>query len=263
MDRSLDVEVDLVFNKLLENAARLREVLGESADGISLGSAIERLQLLYGVARKPEERELLDWHLANLEYANAGCLSDLSLAHWDQDDPYEMAGDHCFLAGGNWRLINALCEDVPVLYKKTVTRIAYGGGFVEVVVAGGQVFQADMVLCTVPLGVLKSGTIKFDPELPAQKLQAIQRLGFGLLNKVAMIFPYVFWGEEIDTFGCLSKDRSKRGEFFLFYGYHTVSGGAVLIALVAGEAALNFESSDPVASLHSVLGILRGTVFVA
>ncbi|CAL9754074.1 unnamed protein product [Musa acuminata subsp. burmannicoides] len=258
VDRSLDVEVDLVFNKLLENAARVREVLGESADGISLGSAIERLQLLYGVARKTEERELLDWHLANLEYANAGCLSDLSLAHWDQDDPYEMGGDHCFLAGGNWRLINALCEDVPVLYKKMVTRIAYGGGFVEVVVAGGQVFQADMVLCTVPLGVLKSGTIKFDPELPAQKLQAIQRLGFGLLNKVAMIFPYVFWGEEIDTFGCLSKDRSKRGEFFLFYGYHTVSGGAVLIALVAGEAALNFEHSDPVASLHSVLGILRG-----
>ncbi|XP_074588536.1 lysine-specific histone demethylase 1 homolog 2 [Curcuma longa] len=258
VDQRMDAEVDFVFNKLLENAARLREVLGESANDISLGSAIERLQKLYGVARKIEERELLDWHLANLEYANAGSLSDLSLAHWDQDDPYEMGGDHCFLAGGNWRLIHALCEDVPILYKKTVTRIAYGEGGVEVVVVGGQIFQADMVLCTVPLGVLKSGTIKFDPELPPQKLQAIDRLGFGLLNKLAMIFPYVFWGEEVDTFGCLRKEQTKRGEFFLFYGYHTVSGGAVLIALIAGEASLNFEQSNPLTSLHHVLSILRG-----
>uniref|UniRef100_A0A453RZE4 Uncharacterized protein n=1 Tax=Aegilops tauschii subsp. strangulata TaxID=200361 RepID=A0A453RZE4_AEGTS len=45
--------------------------------------------------------------------------------------------------------------------------------------------------------------------------------------------------------------------FFLFYSYHTVSGGAVLVALVAGEAALEFEKVDPVVTLHRVLGILR------
>lgn len=259
VDEKLDLEVDFVFNKLLDKATQLREVLGEFADGISLGSAIERLRKLYGVARSGEERELLDWHLANLEYANAGCLTDLSLAYWDQDDPYEMGGDHCFLAGGNWRLINALCEDVPILYGKIVTRIEYGEGGVEVVATGGQAFQADMVLCTVPLGVLKSGNIKFHPELPSRKLEAINRLGFGLLNKVAMVFPFAFWGEELDTFGCLNKDRCKRGEFFLFYSYHTVSGAPVLIALVAGEAALTFESTDPVVLLHRVLGILKGT----
>ncbi|XP_073003340.1 lysine-specific histone demethylase 1 homolog 2 isoform X1 [Typha latifolia] len=258
VDGRLDLDVDLVFNKLLDLATQLRKVLQEFAEGISLGSAIEKLRRLYNVARTGEERELLDWHLANLEYANAGCLSDLSLVHWDQDDPYEMGGDHCFLAGGNWRLINALCDGVPILYRKTVTRIEHGDECVQVMVAGGQVFQADMVLCTVPLGVLKSGNIKFDPEMPIRKLEAIGRLGFGLLNKVAMVFPYVFWGEELDTFGCLRNERRKRGEFFLFYSYHTVSGGPVLIALVAGEAAVTFEKTDPVVSLHGVLSILRG-----
>jgi lysine-specific histone demethylase 1 len=115
-----------------------------------------------------------------------------------------------------------------------------------------------MVLCTVPLGVLKSGSIVFDPELPEHKLGAVQRLGFGLLNKVAMVFRHIFWDEDIDTFGCLNKESSKRGEYFLFYSYHTVSGGAVLIALVAGEAALEFEKVDPVVALHRVLAILRG-----
>lgn len=258
VETRLDRSVDLVFNTLLDHATRLREYLNEAAERISLGEGIEKLRRLYNVARTDDERMVLDWHFANLEFSNAGCLSELSLAHWDQDDPYEMGGDHCFLAGGNSRLIHALCEGVPVLYEKTVKRIEHGVDGVSITVEGGQVFQADMALCTVPLGVLKGGSIVFDPELPEQKLGAIQRLGFGLLNKVAMVFPHVFWAEEIDTFGCLNKESSKRGEFFLFYSYHTVSGGAVLIALVAGEAALEFEKVDPVVALHRVLGILRG-----
>uniref|UniRef100_A0A1D1XH62 Lysine-specific histone demethylase 1 2 n=1 Tax=Anthurium amnicola TaxID=1678845 RepID=A0A1D1XH62_9ARAE len=259
VDPRRDHEVDSVFNSLLEKASQLREMMGAFASDISLGSAMETLRRLYGVARSSEERELLDWHFANLEYANAGCLSDLSVAYWDQDDPYEMGGDHCFLAGGNWRLIHAMCRDVPVLYGKTVTSISYGDAGVEVV-AGDQVFQADMALCTVPLGVLKSGSIRFDPPLPARKLEAVRRLGFGLLNKIAMVFPYVFWGEDTDTFGCLNEDSRKRGEFFLFYCYHTVSGGPVLVALVAGEAAIGFEKTDPVVMLHRVLAVLRGNL---
>ncbi len=39
--------------------------------------------------------------------------------------------------------------------------------------------RARYVLVTVPLGVLQSGTIRFDPPLPSDKLAAIHRLGFG------------------------------------------------------------------------------------
>ena len=44
----------------------------------------------------------------------------------------------------------------------------------------------DAVLVTVPLGVLKAGSIAFVPPLPERKQGAIQRLGFGLLNKVRL-----------------------------------------------------------------------------
>ncbi|EEF28674.1 Flavin-containing amine oxidase domain-containing protein, putative [Ricinus communis] len=257
VDKEVDYKIEFIFNKLLDKVMELRQIMGGFGNDISLGAVLERLSQLYTVARTIEERQLLDWHLANLEYANAGCLSDLSATYWDQDDPYEMGGDHCFLAGGNWRLINALSEGVPIFYGKTVNTIKYGNEGV-MVIAGGQVFEADIVLCTVPLGVLKKKTINFDPELPRRKLAAIDRLGFGLLNKVAMVFPHVFWGEELDTFGCLNESSNKRGEFFLFYGNHTVSGGAVLIALVAGEAAQIFENTDPSTLLHSVLSVLRG-----
>lgn len=257
VEKEIDSKVEFIFNKLLDKVTELRQIMGGFANDISLGSVLETLRQLYAVAKSTEERQLLDWHLANLEYANAGCLSELSAAYWDQDDPYEMGGDHCFLAGGNWRLIKALCEGVPILYGKTVDTIRYGNEGVEVI-AGDQMFQAEIALCTVPLGVLKKKTIRFEPDLPQRKLAAIDRLGFGLLNKVAMVFPHVFWGEELDTFGCLSEHSENRGEFFLFYSYHTVSGGPVLVALVAGEAAQVFECTDPSALLFRVLNILRG-----
>lgn len=114
-----------------------------------------------------------------------------------------------------------------------------------------------MALCAVPLGVLKSGSIKFIPELTQRKLEGIKRLGFGLLNEVAMLFPYVFWGTDLNTFGHLSDDQSSPEEFFLFYNYATVAGGPLLIALVAGEAAHKFESMPPTDAVTQVLQILK------
>uniref|UniRef100_A0A0K8R7L8 Putative lysine-specific histone demethylase n=1 Tax=Ixodes ricinus TaxID=34613 RepID=A0A0K8R7L8_IXORI len=40
------------------------------------------------------DRQVLDWHFANLEFANATPLNNLSLKHWDQDDDFEFTGSH-------------------------------------------------------------------------------------------------------------------------------------------------------------------------
>ena len=40
----------------------------------------------------PRDRQILDWHFANLEFANAAPLDKLSLRHWDQDDDFEFTG---------------------------------------------------------------------------------------------------------------------------------------------------------------------------
>ena len=39
------------------------------------------------------------------------------------------------------------------------------------------------MLVTVPLGVLKAGSIAFDPPLPQRKQEAIQRMGFGVAQQ--------------------------------------------------------------------------------
>ncbi|XXG61203.1 hypothetical protein AAC387_Pa04g2917 [Persea americana] len=259
VDVEVDSRVEFTFNRLLDKVCKLRQAIMEKLDSVdvSLGTALEIFRHVHKIAEVPEERMLLNWHLANLEYANASLITDLSLAFWDQDDPYEMGGDHCFIPGGNGRFVRALAENLPIFYGRTVESIRYGVDGVMVCSSSGQVFRGDMVLCTVPLGVLKRGSIEFNPKLPQPKQEAIERLGFGLLNKVAMLFPFDFWGGGIDTFGHLTEETSNRGEFFLFYSYSSVSGGPLLVALVAGESAIKFEMMSPVETVERVLEILR------
>eukprot|EP00897_Mesotaenium_endlicherianum_P005957 jgi/Mesen1/538/ME001041S10744 len=184
VDDELDKKMELLYNQMLDEASRMREEMpGAVAESIRLGTTLDTLR---PAASSPQEEQLWHWHLANLEYANAAHLSSLSLAHWDQDDPYEMGGDHCFLTGGNGRLIEALAEGLPISYGHTVEEIEYGDLGVRVTAvsaSGRRVFEGDMALCTIPLGVLKKSTVKFSPPLPQRKVEAISRLGFGLLNK--------------------------------------------------------------------------------
>ncbi|KAG0626735.1 hypothetical protein M758_2G147400 [Ceratodon purpureus] len=253
----VDTKVEAQFNQLLDTCSKWREDNQSKSVLISLGNIMEFLRLNCAMGTDPAERQLFDWHFANLEYANAQLLTSLSLSDWDQDDPYEMGGDHCFLPGGNVQFVDVLSENVPILYGKTVKRISYGDGGVKVETAD-ETFEGEMALCTVPLGVLKRNMVHFQPPLPKYKIDAIQRLGFGLLNKVVMLFPRVFWDSELDTFGHLEEDSHKRGEYFMFYSYAAVAGGPLLVALVAGEAAIAFETTPPIEAVTRVMTILRG-----
>ncbi|EIE24819.1 hypothetical protein COCSUDRAFT_36098 [Coccomyxa subellipsoidea C-169] len=254
-DTRIDGRAEKEHNTLLDECDRFREDMGEITDNISLATALETIW----ASRREDaqlERRLLDWHFANLEFANAAPLSLLSLRTWDQDDPHEMQGAHTFLPGGNLRLVAALQEGLPIMYNSVVMEIRYSKNGV---VSPGFAFclAGVAVLVTVPLGVLKAGSIKFDPPLPQRKLDSIQRMGFGVLNKVVMLFPHAFW-RKADMFGRIAPSRECRGEFFLFYSYATISGGAVLAALVAGDAAVDFEKTASEESARRVLATLRG-----
>ena len=56
-------------------------------------------------------------------------------------------------------------------------------GCIEVV-TDGETFTADYVLVTLPLAILRQNMVTFSPPLPAAKLQAIQNLGVGVMEKV-------------------------------------------------------------------------------
>ena len=271
VDDDVDDKVFEAYNGpggALEGVNELRQSMGAEANAVTLGGALERVRrekLSDKIANSAgAENDLWHWHLANLEFANATRLDTLSLGQWDQDDPYEFGGDHEWLPRGNSRVVAALARVVPIFYDVAVKTVetfsppredaeTTSPPRVRVVASDGRAFLADAAVVTVPLGVLKRGDVTFAPPLPERKRRAIENLGFGVLNKVLLLFPFAFWdAEDADAFGYVNAcDEGhggglRRGRYFMFYSYAgtELSGGATLVALVAGDAALSMETSE-------------------
>jgi len=263
-DKEIDEKVETLYNQILEQSSELRTGV-EWTSHMSLADALETLwethKKTLGLT-KPEDwklaRRLFDWHLANLEFANASLLKNISLMYWDQDDPHDLPGAHCFAAGLNGQWIRELTKHVPIFYNSVVERVKRFHDGVQVVTPD-RVFAADAVVVTVPLGVLKREKIQFEPPLSMRKKTAIKRLGFGNLNKVIMLFEEAFWDTDggDDIFGCINASQEMRGENYMFYSYAGVAGGAQLTALSSGNAAYEHERRPPEENAKKVLDILR------
>jgi hypothetical protein len=159
--------------------------------GATMDEAIRQYQEL--VELTPQDMRLLNWHYADLEYANAATVSTLSLGGHDQDSGNEFEGRHSEVVGGYIQVPRGLMMlpyPLDVRFESVVEKITYNANdddrdsSATVLCSSGEVFEADQVILTSPLGVLKAGTIAFEPALPDWKKGAIERMGFGLLNKV-------------------------------------------------------------------------------
>lgn len=139
-----------------------------------------------------QDLRLWNWHQANLEYANATSVDNLSLSGWDQDGGNEFEGAHCQIIGGYQKVPRVLAKfpsQLDIRYNHVASSIETHdeksrNSPVVVKCANGEVLEADHVVVTVPLGVLKKDVIKFNPPLPDWKTSCIERMGYGLLNKV-------------------------------------------------------------------------------
>ncbi|CAL7943230.1 unnamed protein product [Xylocopa violacea] len=213
-----------------------------------------------------KDRQILDWHFANLEFANATSLSNLSLKHWDQDDDFEFTGSHLTVRNGYSCVPVALSKDLDIRLNTAARAVRYGVNGVEVWAAPSRsphtnhtVYKADAVLVTLPLGVLKTSAppsaVAFNPPLPDWKSQAIQRLGFGNLNKVVLCFERIFWDPTANLFGHVGSTTASRGELFLFWNLYKAP---VLLALVAGEAACVMENVSDDVIVGRCIAVLKG-----
>lgn len=88
---------------------------------------------------------------------------------------------------GHGALVARLGEGLPVRLATPATRVDWSGQGVSVETPAGTL-RARACIVTVSTGVLGAGAIRFDPPLPARKLEAIDNLPMGLLAKIALQF---------------------------------------------------------------------------
>lgn len=101
------------------------------------------------------------------------------------------------------QLIQFLSQGTEIRTSWQVKEINYASSaFSQLKSQSGQVVLASKVVIAVPAPVLKDGDIKFVPELPEPKREAIQKLGFGNALKVVLKFKRRFIPDNMQLIIC-------------------------------------------------------------
>jgi monoamine oxidase/CRP-like cAMP-binding protein len=198
--------LELVDDILQELEHRAETARRERLPDMPLGHALA--QILDARSLAAEDEQAVRYHLnVILREDVAEDIDKLSLKHWE--DGYLVYGHgDSILHQGYQSVVDALAAGIDVRLGHVVTRVDTSTSPARVETDRG-VFEAGKVLVTLPIGVLKAGAVAFDPPLPEAKRAAVERLGFGTLNKIALHYDEPFWPREQYVFGYLCRDTDR------------------------------------------------------
>ncbi len=194
-----------------------------------------------GVSGTKIEEDLIPYHLESAAKWNGFEIKEVSKSKLDF--MYRFLPEFKFKSS-TWydfvkdNLANSVKE--KILFNSPVKSIDYTSDQVIVKTVDGNVFEADRVLVTVSIGVLKSETIHFIPALDVKKQKAIASVKFRPGLKVALKFSDSFYHNAI---GCKS-NSGERVYYDIAFGKETESH--VLGFLCTGEESKEYlgYSSD-------------------
>lgn len=149
---------------------------------------------------------------------------------------YEGDGeDDYHVVEGYTTLIDRLAEGLDIRLNTVVERVSWEGNTIEVRTSAGA-FSADRVIITLPLGVLKAGTVTFEPPLPDWKQDAIDRLGAGMVNKLVLRFKTQFWPDDLGDVLTTQATQTWWNP-----GWERENTAPTLTALIGGESGAAFS----------------------
>lgn len=198
-------------------------------------------------------------HLVNSTLEHEYGASAHRLSAWYGQEGDAFAGPDVLLPDGFDRIPAHLARGLEIRLAAEVRAIAPG----QVELAGGTRIVADVVVCTLPLGVLQSGRVRFAEPLDRARRAAIDGLGMGLLNKCWLRFDRVRWPADVDWIGWLGPRPGYWAEWVsLARGLRA----PVLLGFNAADQAAELEAlndRDTVAAAHEALRAMFGTRFPA
>jgi monoamine oxidase len=207
------------------------------------------------------------WHIINAEVANehgtsAERIGMLGLAyeaqHWEAGEENLILADRSHLS-----ILEEYFKDILrfVEYTKVVKSIDYTGEVVKVSTQDGGVYEADAVLITVPISILKGNALDFFPALPPDKLRAISKIGMDAGMKVMLKFKKPFWeaqtgsiyGQLIPEYWVSSEGKSTQSHIITAFVHgknaeYLTTQGASAITFIVRELDEIFGNS--LASTH-------------
>lgn len=202
-----------------------------------------------GDARRYAEFALLQ---GSFELFYGGRADDISLAEAYGDSGF--SGGNMFPVGGYRRLVDLLADGLTIRTGETVRRIAVDGDGVRVDTDRAR-HRGSHVIVTLPLGVLRAGSVAFEPGLPPAKRGAIDRLAMAPFEKIVLSFPRAFWLEQRRrSFVYIS---ATYGELPAYFDLTRYTGSPALLCFYAGAWSATAATMSDGALVGREMEILR------
>lgn len=167
-----------------------------------------------GIKDEPEKEAVLS--ISSLWNGWTGAdLNEVSLQWWGYEQEYD--GPDAVVFPGYFSVINRLEQEArsaDISLGRIVTSIKQGrsaaGDEMVIVTAedrdvcgqtGEHRYEGSHVICTIPLGVLKTQPPTFTPNLPKRRWDAIGRVGIGILEKVVLVYAESWWSKYVTSPG--------------------------------------------------------------
>lgn len=240
IDEETVVELERESRRLVRDLEKRAEEGGRDQ---SVGEAIRRLRPADRLSER--ERRLLSWLESVYALDTAEDLDRVSLQ--GQDDE-EFDGHDLTLPGGFQAIAEGLARGLDVRLNQVVRRVRHAKGGVRIETDRGEL-EAKAAIVAVPLGVLRGGSVTFDPELPERKRAAVRRLDMGVLNRIVLRFRAPFWPKEARLLGCVGTP---------FPEVLSLPGEPPLLAaFTAGSAARRLEALSDREGTAEAVAVLR------
>jgi monoamine oxidase len=221
----------------------------DHVDGGSLGAAVSAAASSADLS--DSDRAQLAFYLTTeIEDEYATDANQLSASTFDKGE--YAGGEQDVVTSGYDALPRLLAGGLDIVLNTPVTAIALRDGSV-MVRAGNRSFEGPAAVVTVPLGVLKSGAIAFDPPLPDEHSHALHALGFGVLSKSYFRFDQRTWNVENAFYQFIGAEPGLWAQWFTLPG----AAGPIVLAFNAGDRGRSVESSSPADLMTSALPIAR------
>lgn len=215
--------------------ARISAALDTDAD-VAAGSLISATQPMDGAAQT--------W-TGPLDFGVD--LNDLSTADYNAYPEYDV---NYLVREGLGSLVTHLGRALPVSVNTAATAIDWSGQDVRVETTQGTI-TAKAVIVTVSTGVLASGAIRFKPDLPATKAQAIDDVPMGLLTKIALQFDGERFGLPESGFLSYAVPNELPAEAAYFLTFPT--GHDIAVGFVGGAFGWELSNAGEAAAVDFAL----------
>ena len=261
--KGVNVPVDLTeFMKAVERRLTLpymklhiREFFGFRKTLPSMASILNPLLKKYGAEAAYAREIMIANEASNLDRTSiATLLSGSDSTGDDGRDP--LPTDDVMINGGMQAFVISLAKKVKPSLGEAVEAIIRTEIGVSVQTTRRRI-NADAVIVTVPLGLLKAGTIQFDPRLPIEHKAAIDRLGFGILKKTCLVYPNSNWAKENHLVGLYDSPY-----FNFIVNVAAIAGQPMIMALSAGDkqtAADSLSIDELATELHANIRATLGS----